>query len=205
MLPTPVTLYNESLESLGQISSLMVMRESKVEVVNITAVGDLGSEVDIEQVAYDSDLPVSNFDPEYNATFLRFKEDGELVILFTSGKYILRGGDEFDNMHQVNDQFLSYLKELGLELDDPNLEVKNVVAVGNLEREINLETLMIGLGLEQAEYEPEQFPGLVYRPTESRCVMLVFASGKVVVTGGKTREEDQEAFDYLKTKVDEFL
>lgn len=181
------------------------MGESRVEVVNIAAVGDVGSEVDIEQVAYDSDLPVSNFDPEYNATFLRFEEDGELVILYTSGKYILRGGDEFDTMHRVNDQFLSYLEELGLEFDDPSLEIKNVVAVGNLEREINLEALMIGLGLEKAEYEPEQFPGLVYRPTESRCVMLVFASGKVVVTGGKTQEEDQEAFDHLKAKVDEFL
>lgn len=183
----------------------MAMGESKIEVVNIAAVGDLGSEVDIEQVAHDSDLPVSNFDPEYNATFLRFEEDGELVILYTSGKYILRGGDDFDNMHRVNDQFLSYLEELGLELDNPSLEIKNVVAVGNLEREINLEALMIGLGLEKAEYEPEQFPGLVYRPTESRCVMLVFASGKVVVTGGRTREEDQEAFDHLKAKVGEFL
>jgi len=184
---------------------MKIMVESKVEVVNIAAVGDLGSEVDIEQVAHDSNLPVSNYDPEYNATFLRFEEDGELIILYTSGKYILRGGDEFDNMYRVNDQFLSYLNELGLEIESPNLEVKNVVSVGNLEREINLEALMIGLGLEQAEYEPEQFPGLVYRPTETRCVMLVFASGKVVVTGGQTREEDQEAFDHLKTKVDEFL
>jgi len=108
-------------------------------------------------------------------------------------------------MHRVNNQFLTYLDELGLEFDGPTLEIKNVVAVGNLEQEINLEALMIGLGLEQAEYEPEQFPGLVYRPSESRCVMLVFASGKVVVTGGKTRKEDQEAFDHLKAKVDDFL
>ncbi len=181
------------------------MSESVVEVVNISSVGDLGSEVDIEQVAQDSDLPVSNFDPEYNAAFLRFEEGGELVILYTSGKYILRGGNEFENMHRVNDKFLSYLEELGVELDEPNLEIKNVVAVGNLEREIHLETLMIGLGLGQTEYEPEQFPGLIYRPTESRCVMLIFASGKVVVTGGQTREEDQEAFNHLKAKVNEFL
>jgi transcription initiation factor TFIID TATA-box-binding protein len=181
------------------------MGESKVEVVNIAAVGDLGTEVDIQQIAHDSDLPVSNYDPEYNATFLRFEKDRELVILYTSGKYILRGGDEFDNMHRVNDQFLTYLTELGLEIDNPSLEIKNVVSVGNLQREVNLEALMIGLGLEQAEYEPEQFPGLVYRPIESRCVLLVFASGKVVVTGGRTKEDDQSAFDHLKAKVDEIL
>jgi transcription initiation factor TFIID TATA-box-binding protein len=111
------------------------MEESTIEVVNIAAVGDLESEVDIEQVTHDSDLPVSNFDPEYNAAFLRFEDDGELVILYTSGKYILRGGDEFENMHRVNDQFLTYLDELGVEFQDPNLEIKNVVAVGNLERD----------------------------------------------------------------------
>jgi transcription initiation factor TFIID TATA-box-binding protein len=181
------------------------MGESKVEVVNIAAVGELGIEVDVEQVAHDSELPVSNFDPEFNATFLRFEEDGEMIILYTSGKYILRGGDDFDNMYLVNDQFLSHLSELGLEISDPSLEVKNVVAVGDLGSEVNLEALMIGLGLEQAEYEPEQFPGLVYRPPEHRCVMLVFASGKVVVTGGRTESQDQEAFDHLRRKVKEVL
>jgi transcription initiation factor TFIID TATA-box-binding protein len=181
------------------------MGESTVEVVNISAVGDLGAEVDIEQIAHDSDLPVSRYNPEYNATFLRFREDGELVILYTSGKYILRAGDEFDNMHRVNNQFLSYLNELGVELSDPSLEVKNVVAIGNLKKEINLEGLMIGLGLEQVEYEPEQFPGLVYRPVESRCVMLIFASGKVVITGGKTRDQDQDAYDQLKREIEEIF
>jgi len=181
------------------------MGESKVEVVNIAAVGELGGEVDIEQVAKDSELPVSNFNPENNATFLRFEEDGELVILYTSGKYILRGGDDFDNMYRVNDQFLSHLSQLGLKISDPTLETKNVVVVGDLERELNLEALMIGLGLEQAEYEPEQFPGLVYRPPDRSCVMLVFASGKVVITGSKTRSEAQGAFDQFEKEIEKLL
>ncbi len=116
------------------------MTKSNIEVVNIVAVGELSSEVDIEQVANDSNLAVSNFDPRLNATFLRFNEDGELIVLYTSGKYAIRGGDEFDNLYRVNDQFLSRLNELGLEFDDCPLEIKNVVAVGDLEKEINLNT-----------------------------------------------------------------
>ena len=181
------------------------MDELAVDVVNIAAVGDLGVEVDIEQLASDSELPVANYDPEYNAAFLRFEEDGELVILYTSGKYILRGGDDFDKMHQVNDRFLSYLTEMGLDFSNPSLEVKNVVSVGNLEKDIELNALMIALGLEDTEYEPEQFPGLIYRPDSTRCVLLIFASGKVVVTGGRTAKEDEEAFLHLQSKVDEFL
>ena len=192
-------------ESLSQVAWSNTMAKSEVEVVNIAAVGDLGSEVDIEQIVHDADLAVSNYDPEYNAAFFRFEEDGELVIQYVSGKYILRGDDDFENMHQVNNRYLSYLSDLGIEFGDATLEIKNVVAVGDLEREINLEALMVGLGLEQTEYEPEQFPGLVYRPSSSRCVMLVFASGKVVITGGRSEDQDQEAFSLLKREVNEIL
>lgn len=179
------------------------MSESGVEVVNIAALGTLGIEVDIEKIVEDADLPVANFDPEYNAAFFRFEEDGELIILYTSGKYILRGGDEFEKMHEVNSQFLDFISDLGIQVDNSTLEVKNVVSVGNLEREIDLNTLTIALGLEQTEYEPEQFPGLVYRPSDSRCVLLIFASGKVVITGGRSEEEDNQAFKSLQQFLEE--
>jgi transcription initiation factor TFIID TATA-box-binding protein len=179
------------------------MSESDVEVVNIAALGTLGGEVDIEQIVEDADLPVANFDPEYNAAFFRFEEDGELIILYTSGKYILRGGDEFEKMHEVNSQFLDFISDLGIQVDNPTLEVKNVVSVGNLERQIDLNTLTIALGLEQTEYEPEQFPGLVYRPSDSRCVLLIFASGKVVITGGRSEKEDNQAFKSLQQFLEE--
>lgn len=179
------------------------MTESEVEVVNIAALGTLEIEVDIEQIVEDAELPVANFDPEYNAAFFRFEEDGELIILYTSGKYILRGGDEFERMHQVNSEFLDFIADLGILFDEPTLEVKNVVSVGNLHHEVDLNTLTIGLGLEQTEYEPEQFPGLVYRPSDTRCVLLVFASGKVVITGGRSEEEDNQAFKLLQTKLEE--
>lgn len=179
------------------------MSESGVEVVNIAALGTLGIEVDIEQIVEAADLPVANFDPEYNAAFFRFEEDGELIILYTSGKYILRGGDEFEKMHEVNSQFLDFISDLGMQVDNSTLEVKNVVSVGNLEREIDLNRLTIALGLEQTEYEPEQFPGLVYRPSDSRCVLLIFASGKVVITGGRSEEEDNQAFKSLQQFLEE--
>lgn len=124
------------------------------------------------------------------------------MILYTSGKYILRGGDDFDRMEAVNQRFLDLLRGLGVSLDEPYLEIKNVVCVGDLGREVNLNAVMIGLGLEQTEYEPEQFPGLVYRPKDSRCTLLIFGSGKVVITGGRDQEEDQQAFDRVREKIE---
>jgi len=179
--------------------------ESEVEVVNIAATGDLGVEIDIEQVVEDVDLEVANYDPKFNAAFLRFKEDEELVILYTSGKYILRGGDDFDRMHDINSQFLNVLSGLGAPIQNPEFEVKNVVCVGDLEQSINLNSIIITLGLEHTEYEPEQFPGVVYRPLESPCVLLLFGSGKVVITGGASRETAQEVFNLLRQKLSSTL
>ncbi len=178
------------------------MTESEVKVVNIAALGTLGIKVDIEQIVEDAGPPVANFDPEYNAAFVRFEEHGELIILYTSGKYIPCGGDEFERMHQVNAEFLDFIANLGITVDELTLEVKNVVSVGNLHHEIDLNTLTIGLDLEQTECEPEQFLGLVYRPSGTRCILLVFVSGKVVITGRRSEEEDNQAFKSLQSKLE---
>lgn len=172
-----------------------------IEIVNIVGFGNLQREVDIKAVAEDASLPVSNYNPEFNGSFFRFEEDGELLILYRTGKYILRGGCDFEAMYTVNEEFLRVLQELGMEVNDVNLEIKNVVAVGDLERDINLNALTIELGMEDVEYEPEQFPGLVYRPDRTNCVLLIFGSGKVVITGSRTREESEEAFESLREIV----
>ncbi len=181
---------------------LYPMTESDIEVVSISASGDLHREVDIQKLAADVSLPISNYNPEQNAAFFRFEEGGELLILYVSGKYILRGGNNFDDMYEVNDEFLKVLSGHGLPVENATIAVKNVVAVGDLEQKINLNTLAVGLGLEETEYEPEQFPGLVFRPSESRCVLLVFSSGKVVITGGRTKEEDKVAFELLSDRIE---
>lgn len=76
-----------------------------------------------------------------------------------------------------------------------------MVAVGTIDAEIDLNELSIELGLENIEYEPEQFPGLVYRPSDTNCVLLVFGSGKVVITGGRSVEEDTDAFEKLRNRI----
>jgi transcription initiation factor TFIID TATA-box-binding protein len=62
------------------------------------------------------------------------------------------------------------------------------VSSADLGETLNLEAIAIGLGLEDVEYEPEQFPGLVYRLDDPRVVILLFGSGKAAVTGGTTSE-----------------
>lgn len=174
-----------------------------VEIVNIAASGDLGLEVDIEQLVEDLDIPVANYDPDFNASFLRFEEGAsELVILYTSGKYIVRGGDTYSILHETHSRFLSLIRDLGIEVGEPEFEITNVVCVADLMKNVDLNQLTILLGMEETEYEPEQFPGLVYRPTDSPCVLLIFATGKVVITGGRSKEVAESAFTSLRNRLD---
>ena len=77
------------------------------------------------------------------------------------------------------------------------ITIQNIVATASLEGELNLNEVAMGLGLDNVEYEPEQFPGLVYRINEPKVVMLLFSSGKIVCTGGRKKEDVSIAVEEL--------
>lgn len=81
--------------------------------------------------------------------------------------------------------------------------MQNIVTSADLGESLNLNAIAIGLGLEDVEYEPEQFPGLVYRVDEPDVVTLLFGSGKVVITGGKEPGEAEQAIKQIRDDLDE--
>ncbi|MFQ5758531.1 MAG: TATA box-binding protein, partial [Candidatus Bathyarchaeia archaeon] len=66
---------------------------------------------------------------------------------------------------------------------------------------IDLERATFELG--RTMYEPEQFPGLIYRMDEPKVVILLFASGKLVCTGAKREEDVFEAVEKLHKELEE--
>jgi transcription initiation factor TFIID TATA-box-binding protein len=87
------------------------------------------------------------------------------------------------------------------EPEDEWFSIQNYVCTGELGQSLNLNALAIGLGLEKTEYEPEQFPGLIYRPLGADSVVLLFASGRVVITGSPDIEAAERALSMLKDKI----
>ncbi len=79
--------------------------------------------------------------------------------------------------------------------------VQNIVASADLRSVVNLNAVALGLGLENIEYEPEQFPGLVYRMDDPKVVILLFGSGKLVITGGKSISDCEKALIHLKEEL----
>ena len=94
------------------------------------------------------------------------------------------------------------LKKLGVDVyKDLKIVIQNIVAISDLGTELNLNEVAMGLGLENVEYEPEQFPGLVYRIKEPKVAMLLFGSGKIVCTGARWTEDVALAVDKLSAEL----
>ncbi|MEK6904005.1 MAG: TATA-box-binding protein, partial [Nanoarchaeota archaeon] len=77
----------------------------------------------------------------------------------------------------------------------PKINVQNMVASGSIGMDLNLN--MLAMDLEETEYEPEQFPGLVYKLPGTRATFLLFSNGKIVCTGTKSEVKLREAVDKL--------
>jgi len=172
-----------------------------IEIVNVVGSGDFHRELDLQALAADLDLPEAQYNADMNALLIRFVENGPLIILYTSGKYIVRGGSERENLYHANEQLQSALTTLGISYENPAFDVRNLVCVCDVGKEVDLNRLMVEIGLENAEFEPEQFPGLVFHPPEYDCVALVFSSGKIVVTGLNDQEKIEELYSELKEEM----
>lgn len=179
-----------------------------VKIANIVGSGDLRIELSLESVETDLSTAYAEYDPSnYHGLYIRLEENGPLITVYRSGKYIISGCSSHEALYETNSNFLKVLEGLGVVEEDTQTDfsVENVVCTAVLDDSVSLNSLAIGLGLEVTEYEPEQFPGLVYRPEKIGAVILVFANGKLVITGAKDIETAESAYDLLQSKVQELV
>jgi transcription initiation factor TFIID TATA-box-binding protein len=99
-------------------------------------------------------------------------------------------------VEQSIQKIIENLKTIGIDITiKPKIEVQNIVASGSIGMHLNLNTLAIKL--RNTEYEPEQFPGLVYKLKGTNATFLLFTNGKIVCTGTRTREQVDDAVEKL--------
>ncbi len=183
------------------IKSKMTMSEmEKITIENIVASTSLAEHLDLSKIALA--LEGSEYEPEqFPGLIYRLQEPKTAVLIFRSGKVNCTGAKNLDDVKKTIDIIIDKLKKADIEVyDSPDIIVQNIVAVYDLESNLNLTDIAMSLGLENVEYEPEQFPGLVYRVEEPKVVLLLFGSGKVVCTGAKEENEIEQAV--IKVKKD---
>ena len=140
-------------------------------------------------------MPNVEFDPEqFPGLVYRLKAPKTATLVFRTGKMVCTGAKSEKESRRAVHRIVKNLKDAGIEVTSkPIITIQNIVASANLWAELNLE--LAAMKLENTLYEPEQFPGLIYRMRDPKVVILIFGSGKLVITGAKFEAQIPEAAD----------
>ncbi|XP_077319519.1 TATA box-binding protein-like 2 isoform X1 [Lithobates pipiens] len=182
---TPMTPMTPVAESSGIIPQLQ----------NIVSTVNLACKLDLKKIA----LHARN--AEYNpkrfaAVIMRIREPRTTALIFSSGKMVCTGAKSEEQSRLAARKYARVVQKLGFPAKFLDFKIQNMVGSCDVRFPIRLEGLVL-THQQFSSYEPELFPGLIYRMVKPRIVLLIFVSGKVVLTGAKERSEIYEAFENI--------
>lgn len=165
------------------------------QLQNIVSTVNLGCKLDLKKIA----LHARN--AEYNpkrfaAVIMRIREPRTTALIFSSGKMVCTGAKSEDDSKLASRKYARIVQKLGFAAKFTDFKIQNMVGSCDVKFPIRLEGLVLTHS-QFSSYEPELFPGLIYRMVKPRIVLLIFVSGKVVLTGAKVRTEIYEAFENI--------
>ena len=171
-----------------------------VTIQNLVATAGLKQRLDLDIIA--RLFPGTEYRPEqFPGLVFRLKKPKTATLLFSSGKMVCTGSKSERQARKAVSTILNELKRNKIVIvGKPSIKVVNIVASGGLGGSIDLEKTTYSL--KKTMYEPEQFPGLIYRMDEPKVVMLLFASGNFVCTGAKKEEEVHHAVAKLQETLE---
>jgi len=174
--------------------------QAKVKIENVVASATLNQKIDLKAVV--KSYPGVEYRPEqFPGLVFRLKRPKTATLIFNSGKMVCTGAKSEKEARGAVMKVIRELKKNGIVIiSKPELKIQNIVASANLGGMIDLEKSAFTLG--KTMYEPEQFPGLIFRMDEPKVVILLFASGKLVCTGAKKEEDVYKAVDKLHRRLE---
>ena len=176
-----------------------------LKIENIVAYGVIADEINLAEIAEKIDGCELNT-KRFPGAVYRIDDPRMASLIFSSGKVVLTGIRNESALQDGLEIILKSLKEAGVKtLDVPKVAVTNIVCSYDIGKFINLNRVVATLSLEAIEYEPEQFPGLVYRIKDPKIVALLFSSGKIILTGGKNLDDVRRGLDFLEERLDTIL
>ena len=175
------------------------MSRFNIKIENIVASASLGVRIPLEKIV--EHLEGTEYEPEqFPGLVYRLKDPKAAALIFSSGKIVCTGARSISDVRRVVKKVADMIK--AAKIGEPkkySIQIENIVASVKLEYKLNLDK--IAFELENSEYAPEQFPGLVYRMKTPKVVFLLFSSGKVVCTGVRKVEDIESAVGAITKKL----
>ena len=183
----------------------------KLKVENIVATANLFTPLNLDEVMTALQNPnlggfltALRFNPaEFPGIICHFSEPRVAILLFRTGKSVVTGAKSFDDIQAAVSKLVEVLSKIGVKFyRTPEIVLQNMVFSGDIGREFNLNT--VALTLPNCEFEPEIFPGVVYRVREPKAAILLFSSGRIVCSGVKSEHDAWEAVKNLLKELEKY-
>jgi transcription initiation factor TFIID TATA-box-binding protein len=172
-----------------------------INIQNVVASATLNQKIDLNSVV--KSYPGVEYRPEqFPGLVFRLKKPKTATLIFSSGKMVCTGAKSEKLARRAVMTVVKELKKSGIIIiGKPDLKIQNIVSSVSLGGKVDLELAVSKLG--KTMYEPEQFPGLIYRMDEPKVVILIFASGNLVCTGAKKEQDVYDAVQRLHASLEE--
>ena len=183
----------------------------KLRVENIVATANLFTHLDLDKVMtalQNPSLRESFVLPKYNpeefpGIIYHPYRSGIALLIFSSGKLVVTGAKSFDDIQAAVSKLVEVLSKIGVKFyRTPEIVLQNMVFSGDLGREFNLNS--VALTLHNCEFEPEIFPGIIYRVREPKAAILLFSSGRIVCSGVKSEHDAWRAIRKLLRELEKY-
>ena len=148
-------------------------------------------------------LPDFKFNPD-DFTGLTYKLDDPIsaIIILPNGKAICTGIKKIEDAETSIKKVVNKLRRHKFKVKSKyEVETQNIIASIDVNRELHLSSISTGLILDRVNYDPESFPGLIYKMDDIGVILLLFSSGKIVCTGAKNIEDASKALETIKEKL----
>jgi len=178
--------------------------EDKIEILpnieNIVSTANFGCQLNLREIALQAKN--AEYNPRrFSAVIMKIKEPKTTALIFSSGRIVCLGAKTEEDSQKACKKFGKIIKSLGYPAIFKEFKIENIVGSLDIKFNISLNKLYFHIiknfnsGLRRyVVYEPEVFPGLIYRMVDPKIVLLIFNSGKMVLTGGKDRNDIYEGF-----------
>lgn len=181
----------------------MIMPVTKpiISIENVVASATIDQPLDLNDIA--DKFPDVEYHPDqFPGAVFRLKIPKTATLLFSTGKMVCTGSKSEEMAKKAVDKVVKMLRKGGIKIKkNATVTVQNIVSSINLGGKIHLERA--ARVLPRSMYEPEQFPGVIHRMVDPKTVILIFASGKLVCTGGKTEKDVYRSVNYLHSMLEE--
>jgi len=172
-----------------------------INIENVVATAVPKQDVDLNSII--RVFPAVQYQPEvFPGLVYRLKKPKTATLIFSSGKMVCTGAKSERQARKTVMKVVEDLRRNGIvTIAKPDIQIQNIVASAGLDGTIDLEK--VTYSLKRTMYEPEQFPGLIYRMEEPKVVILIVSNGKLVITGAKKEEEIYRAAATLQRTLEE--